>query len=120
MSYIMLFLWVICIQEITDTFAGDKKILNVGTFNFWLYLKEETCFFRHRKNPQRVKKKERFLIGQNKTQCVNFCGNPLFQSYVQHKNKQFTFASWILREGRGHETDVLKQKPLMFYLLALF
>ena len=61
MSYIMLFLWVICIQEITDTFAGDKKILNVGTFNFWLYLKEEThAFSGIAKTHKGLKKKDAF------------------------------------------------------------
>ena len=39
-------------------------------------------------NTQKVKKNA-FLIGQDK--CANFRGNPLFQSYVQHKHKQFTY-----------------------------
>ena len=35
--------------------------------------------------------KTRFLIGQNGTKCANFRGNPLFQSNIQHKNKQFAY-----------------------------
>ena len=50
--------------------------------------------------------KERFLIGQNKTKCVNFRGNPLCQSDVPHKNKQSINSlifchldAWVLAEG---------------------
>ena len=64
------------------------------------------AFWKKIKNTQRVKI-TRFLIGQNKTKCANFRGNPLFESYVQHKNKQCTYLLpvWLLWEGRGYETE---------------
>ena len=48
------------------------------------------------------------LAGQDKTNCANFRGSPLFRSYVQHKNQQTINSlffcqldAWILAEGEG-------------------
>ena len=53
-------------------------------------------------------KKKSFLIEQNKIKCAIFWGNPLFQSYVQHKNKQFTylFPVGFLRRKRARDWRV--------------
>ena len=56
-------------------------------------------------DPKTQKRLKRAPFTQTKTrQDANFRGNPLFQSYVQYKNKptvHLSLASWILADGRG-------------------
>ena len=67
-------------------------------------------FYDHTETHKRLK---RTLFNQTKLDRMQiFREIPFFQSNVQYKNKliQFTyisFASWILAEGRGHETDIM-------------
>ena len=54
--------------------------------------------------------KERVLIRQNKTGCGFFRKSSFSKlSTIQKQTNHLSFASWILAEGRGHETDMLNQ-----------
>ena len=48
--------------------------------------------------------KRTLLIGQIKTKCANFRGNPLFRIYAQHKNKQ-------TNNNNNNNNNKITQKP---------
>ena len=90
-------LWDFCRGNLHFCIHGSHwgNSLQISTYQSFITVKtnkktetELTAGVMKKDQKQTKKMKQPFLIRLNKTKCTNFQGNPLFQSYIQHKNSR--------------------------------